>query len=130
MARARYFNAPLFYQAIDRQRRGRGIPWKEVASEAGISASSLSRIARGRRPDVDTLSALCAWADLDVNQFVNGGRSPRSNAPTAIAAYLSQDPFLTKDAASAIADLVAVAYTNLARPAARRSTTSQRAAHK
>lgn len=36
----------------------KGLAWKAVAEQSGISASTQARIAKGRRPDVDGLAAI------------------------------------------------------------------------
>ena len=59
-----HFDAEAFYAALDSQRHSRRLNWKQVAREAGISASTLTRIAQGKRPDVDSLAALLTWSGL------------------------------------------------------------------
>src|SRR5205809_6297369 len=47
-----------------RERRGeRGI--REVAADIGISPATLSRVERGKLPDLDTFSKLCRWLQVD-----------------------------------------------------------------
>lgn len=114
--RIRQFDHGAFYASIDGERRSRGLTWKNVAEQAGVNASSLSRMSRGQRPDVDTLAALTIWADLDANAFIDG-TSPQSGgrrAPSAIAAYLRRDPQLSRKAAATLTDILAVSYARLA----------------
>ena len=56
-----YFDADAFFEALDKTRNNKKITWRKVAEEAGVSASTLTRMAQGKRPDVDTLAALAAW---------------------------------------------------------------------
>lgn len=49
------------YVALDRQRRRRRMQWRAVAAEAGVSASTLTRIGQGKRPDADGLVRLLDW---------------------------------------------------------------------
>ena len=51
------FDADGFYAALDAERRSRRYTWKRVADESRVSASTLTRMAQGRRPDVDSLAA-------------------------------------------------------------------------
>lgn len=64
------FDAEGFFAALDDQRASRGMTWKQVADESGVSASTLTRMAQGRRPDVDSLAALVKWSGLSADEFV------------------------------------------------------------
>src|SRR5216683_3173281 len=64
------FDAAGFYEALDAQRQAQRLNWKQVAAASGISASTLTRLAQGRRPDVDSLAALLAWSGLNPADFV------------------------------------------------------------
>ena len=68
--RAGWFDADAFRSALDGVRRSRSLSWKRVASESRLSASTLTRVSQGRRPDVDTFAALVTWAGLDSDQFM------------------------------------------------------------
>lgn len=69
MKKAR-FDVEGLYRELDMERRERRMSWRGVATTAGISASTLSRIAQGKRPDVDSLAALLSWAGLSCNGSV------------------------------------------------------------
>jgi len=118
-----HFDMEAFYGSVDNERRTRGLTWKRVAEEAGVSASSLSRMARGKRPDVDTFAALAAWAQLDTNMFVAGGKGSSGDrlVPSTIAAQLYRDPQLTRQAAATLTDIFTVSYSRLARDRSTRS---------
>lgn len=59
------------YTALDRQRRARHSYWRDVAAEAGISASTFVRLGQGKRPDADGLVRLLAWlGTTDVAPYV------------------------------------------------------------
>ena len=109
------FDADAFYAALDAQRQSRRLTWKKVAEEASVSASTLTRMAQGRRPDVDTMAALLAWSGLNAGQFVvQGERSGREADPLArITAYLRADPHLTDEGASALEAMLKAAYEQL-----------------
>ena len=49
------FDVGAFHAALDSQRLAMGLNWKDVAAEAGVSASTLTRMAQGKRPDVDAV---------------------------------------------------------------------------
>ena len=87
------FDADAFYAALDAERRSRRYTWKQVAEEAQVSASTLTRMAQGRRPDVDSLAALVTWAGLSADNFVgNGLPTPEVGTLTMISTYLKGRP--------------------------------------
>ena len=79
MAKRAKFDGIAFYAALDGERQARQFTWRRVAQESGVSASTLTRIAQGKHPDVDSLAALSVWSGLDVNRFVRGKFIPRRN---------------------------------------------------
>jgi transcriptional regulator with XRE-family HTH domain len=114
MAKAR-FDEQAFYAALDSQRQSRRLNWKQVAQAAGVSASTLTRIAQGRRPDVDSLAALLAWSGLKADQFVVADEhAPTRPDPLAqVTAYLRADPHLKPEAAAALEAVLKAAYEKL-----------------
>src|ERR1700687_5860592 len=104
MAKRGSFNADAFYAAVDSARQAKRKNWKQVAGESGVSASTLTRMAQGKRPDVDGLAALLAWSGLDVDDYVRNGEE-RSGEPEPLAmisTYLRSDRHLSKEAAIAL----------------------------
>ena len=77
-----FFDAEGFYAALDAIRRDREISWKKVAEKAKISASTLTRMGQGKRPDVDSLAALASWSGLEVSQFYRDTGTPRAQKDT------------------------------------------------
>ena len=69
------FDAEAFHAALDSQRLAMGMTWKDVAAEAGVSASTLTRMAQGKRPDVDGLAALLQWSGLQAEMFIRKGKT-------------------------------------------------------
>jgi len=52
------FDARVLYEAMDEQRRVRGLSWREVAQEiGGISPSTLTRTKLGGRMEADGMLA-------------------------------------------------------------------------
>ena len=117
MAKRARFDGDAFYAALDGERQARRCTWKRVADESGVSASTLTRISQGKRPDVDSLAALSAWSGLDVDRFVRGGRSKAEPEPLAvISSCLRSDPRLNEDAAAALDQMVKAAYKSMSSP--------------
>jgi transcriptional regulator with XRE-family HTH domain len=105
------FDAEAFYAAIDSQREAKGMNWKEVAAETGVSASTLTRMAQGKRPDVDGLAALLAWSGLQAEDFIRtGNRKRQPEALAQITAVLRADRNLSRESAEAIEQILRAAY--------------------
>ena len=114
MDKSGWFDAEGFYEALDGARQARRLNWKQVAEESGVSASTLTRMAQGRRPDVDGLAALAAWSGLRADDFVRSEAVRREPEPLAkIATYLRSDRNLSPDAAAALDQLVKMTYERL-----------------
>ncbi|MDE2934621.1 MAG: hypothetical protein OXS47_12260 [Chloroflexota bacterium] len=108
------FDAEAFYAALDAERRTRQQTWKRVADEAQVSASTLTRMAQGRRPDVDSLAALVSWSGLSADAFVKDREHrPRPGALAMISSYLKSDPNLTPEAAVALDELMKATYERM-----------------
>ena len=108
------FDAEAFYLALDAERRNRQHTWKRVAEEAQVSASTLTRMAQGRRPDVDSLAALVTWSGLSADAFVRDDQSkPEPGTLAMISTYLKSDPHLTSEAADALDQLVKATYEHM-----------------
>lgn len=109
------FNLTLFYRSLDTARVARGLNWKQVAEASGVSASTLSRLAQGKRPDVDSLAALLSWAGLSGDGFVSN-RPPQGAGPeplSQIASVLYADDSLPEEGREAMIDMITAAYVRL-----------------
>lgn len=108
------FDSSAFYSALDAERRSRKSTWKRVAEEAQVSASTLSRMAQGRRPDIDSMAALVAWSGLSADTFVlNVATKPAPGSLSVISTCLKSDPQLSPEAASALDELLKVMYERM-----------------
>ncbi len=94
--------------------------WRDVARETGVSAATLSRLAQGKRPDVDGFAALVAWLGLSADDFLRPGRPPQldrtrtdSSAPAAISAYLRARRELDPQVVAMLEDVIASAHEHL-----------------
>lgn len=106
------FDAAAFYAALNQTRESRRLTWKQVAEQAGVSASTLTRMAQGKRPDVDGLAALAAWSGLPADAFVKRGDSEEAEPETMamISTYLRADKNLSAEAAHALESIIATSY--------------------
>ena len=113
-SRKRRFDAEAFYSAIDAERRSRRQTWKLVAEEARVSASTLTRMGQGRRPDVDSMAALIAWSGLSADMFVKDAQAtPGPSSLSVISTSLKSDPYLTPEAAEALDELMRATYERM-----------------
>jgi transcriptional regulator with XRE-family HTH domain len=110
-----WFDSDAFHSALDAVRIARGLNWKEVAAKSGVSASTLTRMAQGKRPDVDGLAALLAWSGLDADDYVRTGdeAKPEAEPLAMISTYLRSDRNLSPEAARALDELVKATYQRL-----------------
>lgn len=109
-----WFDGAGFYDALDSQRRARTLNWKQVAAESGVSASTLTRMAQGKRPDVDGLAALAAWSGLAADDFIRTEEDRPEPEPLAkITTYLRSDRNLTPEAATALDQIIKATYERL-----------------
>ena len=108
------FDGDRFYRALETTVEGRGKTWKQVAEETGISASTLTRMAKGKRPDADSLAALSAWSGLNPSDFVDAPyKSRKTESLAQISSLLRADPQLDGGAAEAVEAIVRAAYERL-----------------
>jgi transcriptional regulator with XRE-family HTH domain len=107
------FDSDAFYAALNAARLSRQKTWKEVAEEAGVNASTLSRIGQGAKPDVNGLAALLAWSKLKAELFIRGSDEQEAEPIAKITALLRADPKLTPTNAKLIEDIVISTYGKL-----------------
>jgi transcriptional regulator with XRE-family HTH domain len=114
MGKKGWFDSEAFYAALDGVRRGRNLNWKQVAAQSGVAASTLTRMAQGKRPDVDGLAALCAWSGLNADEFVRSDEEkPSVETLAMISTYLRGDRNLSPEAAKALDEVVKAMYDRL-----------------
>jgi transcriptional regulator with XRE-family HTH domain len=105
------FDGDGYYRALEATVKARGISWKQVAAETGVSASTLARMAQNRRPDAASLAALSAWAGLNPSDFVHAPyKATRAEPMAEISTLLRADPNLDPQGAEALEAIVRAAY--------------------
>jgi len=108
------FNGDAFYRALETTVTARSKTWKQVAAETGVSASTLARMAQGRKPDASSLAALSAWAGLNPSDFVQAPyKGSRPETIAQISTLLRTDPNLDAQSAEAVEAIVKAAYERL-----------------
>ena len=66
----RRFDSKALYAALDSLRSERGLSWREVAIEIGVSTATITRTRNGGRLEVDGMLAMVGWLGLPVEHFV------------------------------------------------------------
>ena len=66
MKRRRLFNARTFGRAVSGELMAKGLTVRKAAREIGVSSATVSRVARGKAPDVESYLRLRAWLGWDV----------------------------------------------------------------
>lgn len=57
------------HAALDKARESRGLSWRQLAKEIGISASTISRMANDMKPDVTAFAAMTRWLRMPAETF-------------------------------------------------------------
>jgi len=112
-----HLDVEALYAALDARRKSKDLSWREVAREAGVSPSTLTRMAQGKRPDVDGFAALLGWLGIRAEKFLKTGqtRVPKAKEdPMAmISTYLRASKELDKKTVEALENIIQVAWRNL-----------------
>lgn len=77
-------NVSALYAALDARRRQEGLSWRQLAMQVDVSPSTLSRMANGRRPDVDAFAALVRWVGLPAERFFTSPDHERRDEPDLV----------------------------------------------
>ena len=99
--------------AVDAQRKSKGFSWRQVAKEAEVSPSTLTRMQQGKLPDINTFSALVQWLHIPAERFmVQGHPVPKKSPnPMAVASTLLRGKReVSPRAAKALEELVQAAF--------------------
>ena len=62
-------NVTVLHAALDAARVEAGLSWRQLAKELGVSASTMSRMAQGLRPDVSAFVAMTTWLRMPAEKF-------------------------------------------------------------
>ena len=109
------FDFTSFFKALAATVEARGTTWKGVSEATGVSQTTLSRMARGRQPDAESLTALSAWAGLNPVDFARM-KKRRAESLALMGKLIREDPNLDREGADALEAIVGAAYGKLRRP--------------
>lgn len=108
------FDFASYFKALAATVASRGANWKIVSEATGVSQTTLSRMARGRQPDAESLTALSAWSGLDPVQFTSASRL-KAEPLALVGKLLREDKNLDAQGADALEAIIHAAYNQLRR---------------
>ena len=65
-------NVKALHAALDAAREQKELSWRQLAKEIGVSASTISRMANGLKPDVTAFAAMTTWLRMPAEDFYIG----------------------------------------------------------
>lgn len=97
------------YAALDAQRSELGWSWRQLAKEAGVSPSLLSRLGNGDRPDANGFATLVRWLNMRAEQFMIDDATidrPEPELVTQLAPLLRARKDLTDEDVTYLEDII------------------------
>ena len=89
MAKTKIDTAGL-QEALDQARIARGLSWRQLAAESGVTPSLLSRLRNGFNPDAEGFMTLVRWLRLPAETFlVDTGEAGAPGPQPELAAELA-----------------------------------------
>lgn len=102
---------------LSRIRKERGLSLRDVAGEIKISASTLSRIERGSRPDLDVVERVARYLGVSIASGAQPSRTAQSDDDVVrvVEVHLRANKRLSVQAAQSIAETVRLILANTGR---------------
>lgn len=104
-------DAGKLYATLDAERMANGLSWRQLAAEAGVSTSLVSRMGNGHRPDLDGFIALVQWLGVPAETFMlwpeeKRGKRRKLSLEAQIAPLLRAQDELAEDDRQHLIDVV------------------------
>lgn len=99
--------------ALNAERESRGLSWRKLGQETGVSPSSLTRMQQGKLPDVNTFTALTHWLRIPAEHFMASDEKVNNAEPSPMAVVstlLRGKREMTPEALKALDELVQAAF--------------------
>ncbi len=117
MPRAR-IDIPKLYASLDAARRSKGLSWRQLAAEVGVSPSTMTRMANSHPPHVDAFVALVRWLKMPAETFMtdedDDSIEDQPELMAQVAALLRARSDLSQDEAAYLQEVLAVAMRRFA----------------
>lgn len=108
------FDSMAYFRALDLVRESHDFKWKQVGEASSVSASTLTRMAQGKRPDADSLAKLSAWSGLNPAEFVSNIKTTTNvESLNQALALFRADPHLTDKGKMTMEAMITAAYNQL-----------------
>lgn len=104
------FDHEAFFAALDAHRAALDLNWKEVSAQTGVSASTLTRMSQGKRPDVGGFTALLHWSGLSAEDFTRSAVRPQAAPVARIMAIVRGDDALDPRGKAVLEQMIRTAY--------------------
>lgn len=106
------------YAALDTKRKSKDLSWRDLATAAGVSASTLTRMAQGAHPDVEGFAKLLRWlGEPAENFFEKIGKASvpqkREDLMVVVSRHLRASKELKPDSAKALESIIEAAYKQM-----------------
>jgi transcriptional regulator with XRE-family HTH domain len=76
-------DAAVLQDALDQARIARGLSWRQLAAESGVTPSLLSRLRNGYKPDAEGFMTLVRWVGMPAETFLVERGEPRAQPELA-----------------------------------------------
>ncbi len=109
-------NVEALYAALDNKRTAAKMSWRDLAGQLKVSPSTFTRMAQGRRPDVDTFAQLLSWLSMPADNFITGnkkGNIKEADPMAMISSFLRSSRNIRAKDAEALEDILQAAYRRL-----------------
>ncbi len=78
-------NVRALHAALDKAREAKGLSWRQLAKDIGVSASTISRMANDLKPDVTAFAAMTTWLNLPAEAFYTRELDSEADEPDLVA---------------------------------------------
>lgn len=68
------------HAALDAARTGKGMSWRQLAGELGLSPSTFSRLSNGHTPDTNAFASIVTWLNVRAEDFMRAAGDEDANA--------------------------------------------------
>lgn len=79
----------VLHATLDAARAEKGLSWRQLAKEIGVSASTISRMANGLKPDVTAFAAMTTWLCMPAETFYVISAQPDQEEEPELVASLA-----------------------------------------
>lgn len=104
------------YEALDIARKRGGYSWREVGRRVGVSPSTLTRMVKGKSPDLEGFGKMVLFLGVSADDFLNREETTRlreEHLPIVVDKHLRKTGELSRNHAKALLRIVQVAYDEL-----------------